>query len=76
LRPLIAAKAPANAGRKSAPDWGKKQIKRKRHRAFIYLGLVLLAKLSKGKVDFAHNHGTVPLSPAGVVEFERCWLLG
>jgi len=27
---LIAAKAPANAGRKSAPDWGKKTIQKKK----------------------------------------------
>jgi hypothetical protein len=38
--------------------------------------LIVLAKLSKSKVGFAHNHGTVPLYSAGVFKFETLWLLG
>ena len=68
--PLIAGKASANAGRKSVPDWGKKQFKRKRHRAFLQLKRVVLAKSDKVEVDFAHNPGTVPRPPQESLQFE------
>jgi hypothetical protein len=37
---------------------------------FIKLGLVLLAKLFKNEVDFAHNHSPMPPFGGGDFEFD------
>ena len=40
------------------------RFEKKGHRAFLKLRLVVLAKLSKGRIDFASNHGTMPRQAA------------
>jgi len=42
------------------PDWGLILLKRKAHRAFLFMGVVSPAELSKNQVNFASNHGTMP----------------